>query len=226
MSKRKAWYPALCAALIAAVLAGCSLFSGKDGGSSAVPTGFNQSSAPVSSAVSPSDPASPGESAPSSPAVSSEDPNRPTDSQPGQVLTIETDDKGFDDKFAANPIDKDYIADSNKAVSSLEMIKVSNQYRDVWKAEVDHAYSELEKHMDLDSSDRPKKYRAEQEKWNSDQKASLQKIAGEAQAAGGSMAQVDEASQVMDYYRSRAAQLYRELYDYDKDYSYAYAEKK
>lgn len=226
MARRKAWCPALCAVVIAAVLAGCGLFSGKDGSVSAAPAGFHQSSSAASSAVLPTaSEASSVDPAPSSSAVSSQDPNRPTDSQPGQVLPVETDDKGFNEKFAANPIDEKYIAESNKAVSNIDMIGVSDKYRDVWKAEADHAYAELEKHMMTDSSGKPAQYRAEQEKWRSDQKAALQKIADDAQAAGGSMARVDEASKVMDYYRSRAAQLYRELYGYDKDYAYAYAEK-
>jgi hypothetical protein len=226
MTRKKTWYPALCAVLIAAVLTGCGLFTGRDGGASAAPAGFHQSSSAVSSAVSSSDPGSSSEDPPSSsPAVSSQDPNRPSDSQPGQVLPIQTDDKGFNEKFAANPIDKKYITESNQAVSNIDMIKVSDKYRDIWKAEVDHAYAELEKSMMADSSGKPEQYRAEQEKWRSEQKAALQKIADDAQAAGGSMAQVDEASKVMDYYRSRAAQLYRELYGYDKNYSYAYKEK-
>lgn len=34
------------------------------------------------------------------------------------------------------------------------------------------------------------------------------------------MAQVDEASRVMDYYRSRAVELYEELYAIDPNYTY------
>lgn len=229
VKQKKVWkirYPILCAALIASVLSGCSLFAAKSSGESAAPAGFNGASSPVSSAAAQSVPETSSTGpAPSSPASAVKDPNQPTDSQPGQVLPIETDDKEFNKKFAANPIDKKYIAASNQAVSSVDMITVSDQYRDVWKAEVDHAYAELEKHMLTDSGDKPGKYRAEQEKWRSGQKTAMQKISDDAQAAGGSMAQVDIASQVMDYYRSRAAQLYRELYGYDKNYSYAYKGK-
>lgn len=229
VKRKKAWkirYPILCAALIASVLSGCALFAAKGGGESAAPAGFNGASSPASPAGVLSVPAaSSAAPASSSPASAGRDPNQPSDSQPGQVLPIETDDKGFNKKFAANPIDKKYIAESNQAVSSIDMIRVSDKYRDVWKAEADHAYAELEKHMLTDSGDKPDKYRAEQEKWRSGQKAALQKISDDAQAAGGSMAQVDLASQVMDYYRGRAAQLYRELYGYDKNYGYAYKEK-
>ena len=34
------------------------------------------------------------------------------------------------------------------------------------------------------------------------------------------MAQVDEASRVMDYYRSRAVELYEELHAIDPNYTY------
>ena len=225
MSGKKIGYPLLCAVVTAAMLAGCGLFSGKNGNTSAVPAGFSQPSASSSAAVSDSVPETSSEGpVPSVPENSSQGPNEPSDSQPGQVLTIETDDKNFNEKFAANPIDEAYIAESNDAVSTLDMLKLSNQYSDIWKTEADHAYSELEKFMAADSGGKPQEYKAEQGKWLSDQKAALQKIANDAQAAGGSMAQVDAASQTMDYYRSRAAQLYRELYGYDEDYTYAYTE--
>lgn len=224
MSKRKIGSTAFCAAVLAAVLAGCSLFSGKGGETSAVPAGFSQSA--VSSALPQSSAVSPSGSEASVPEASSQSTNQPDSSQPGQVLEITTDDEAFNRKFAENPMDKKYIAESNQAVSSLDMIKISDKYRDIWKAEVDYAYAELEKKMMADSSDKPEKYRTEQEQWRSGQKEELQKIADEAQAAGGSMARVDAASKVMDYYRSRAAQIYRELYGYDKNYTYAYTEKK
>ena len=38
----------------------------------------------------------------------------------------------------------------------------------------------------------------------------------------GSMGQVTAAGEIMDYYRARAAELYHLLYNYDKNYVYAY----
>lgn len=148
--------------------------------------------------------------------------NEPAESQPGQVLEIKTDDKAFNTKFAANPIDKAYIKENNNAISNIDMVNVSNKYSEVWQKEIAHAYAELKKHMATDSSMKPKTLQKEQEDWENGKTAAMKKISEEAQAAGGSMAEVNVASKVMDYYRSRAAQIYKELYGYNKDFTYAF----
>ena len=43
-----------------------------------------------------------------------------------------------------------------------------------------------------------------------------------AQAEGGSMALLNGASQVMNYYRDRAMVLYEELYQYDPDFEFSF----
>lgn len=148
--------------------------------------------------------------------------NEPATSQPGQVLEIQTDDKAFNTKFAANPIDKAYIKENNKAISNIDMVNVSNKYSEAWQKEITHAYAELKKHMATDSSMKPKTLQKEQEDWENGKATAMKKINEEAQAAGGSMVEVNVASKVMDYYRSRAAQLYKELYGYNKDFTYAF----
>lgn len=216
MNNRKILSIALAAAVAFSALAGC----GK-------PKAGNESSAaPVSSQVTVSSEAQSSSDPQSEAPVSSEPAavkgNEPTESQPGPVITIQTDDKEFDKKFADNPIDKAYIKASNNAVSNIDMVNVSNQYSAIWQKEVTHAYAELTKKMAADSSQKPKELRAEQEKWLSEKDAALKKISDAALAAGGSMAQVNQAGGIMDYFRSRAAQIYRELYAYDKNYSYEY----
>lgn len=148
--------------------------------------------------------------------------NEPAESQPGQVLEIQTDDKAFNTKFAANPIDKAYIKENNNAISNIDMVNVSNKYSEVWQKEIASAYAQLKKHMATDSSMKPKTLQKEQEDWENGKAAAMKKISEEAQAAGGSMAEVNAASKVMDYYRSRAAQLYKELYGYNKNFTYAF----
>jgi len=212
----------LCIVMILAITAfafsGCSTNKNESGASSApVSSQSETSSAAVSSEVQ-----SEVQSAVSASSATSVAGNEPTQSQPGQVIVIQTDDKEFDKLFKANPIDKQYILDSNKAFSSVEMIQLSQKYADIWSKEVTHAYAELTKHMQPDSSLKPAALRAEQEKWVSGKAEALQKINDNAQAAGGTMAEVDAASGVMDYYRTRAAQVYKALYGYDKNYSYAY----
>lgn len=204
-------------AISACVLSACG--DKKPGGESSAVPSFSQaetSSQPSSQA--------PGEQSQSQSSASAADVtgNHPDDSQPGQVILIETDNKDFDELFKANPIDKVYIKDSNNAFSNVEMIELSDKYAEIWNKEVTHAYSELEKYMKLDSSLKPESLRAEQEKWLAGKTEALKKISDTAQAAGGTMAQVDASSSVMDFYRSRAAQLYKELYVYNKNYSYEF----
>ena len=61
---------------------------------------------------------------------------------------------------------------------------------------------------------------SEQQAWSDGTEAALEEFRADAQAVGGTMAQVDEASRVMDYYRSRAVELYEELYAIDPNYTY------
>jgi len=199
-------------------LAGCS-FS-KNGAASSSPASSQSSQSAVSSQVDATSSAQ-SETPVSSTAVSV-DGNQPAESQPGQVIVIQTDDKAFNAKFAANPIDKAYIKATNQAFSNVDMVNVSNQYSIVWQKEITHAYAELTKYMKLDSSKNPEKLTAEQNAWVKGQAASLKKISDEQQAAGGSMAQVNVASKTMDFYRSRAAQIYKELYAYDKSFTYVF----
>jgi hypothetical protein len=149
----------------------------------------------------------------------------PSESQPGPVLKITTDSAAFNQKFADNPLDKAYVKESNQAVSTVDMVNVSQKYAGLWQKEIDHAWKELLEKMKTDSSGQPAKLQAEQKKWEAGKSAALKKINSDALAAGGSMAEVNEASQVMDFYRNRAAQLYRELYQYESNYSYAYKAK-
>ena len=206
----------LLAVFAAAAASGCS----KDSSPSAVPAGGVAASSAVSG------PASSQAAAPSAPAssdgASSSAPFEPASSQNGPVIDIQTGDQAFDAKFKQNPVDKSYIKESAAAVSNIDMVNVSNKYAAAWQNEIDHAWSELQKYMKADSSSRPASLKAEQQKWEGGRAAALQKIAADAQSAGGTMAQVDAASKTMDFYRSRANQLYRELYSYDKNYTYAF----
>lgn len=133
-----------------------------------------------------------------------------------------TDSNDFNNKFKANPIDKAYIPELKAAVSNVDMVKVSNKYANIWGKEVDHAYSELKTALMTSSTQKWKTIETEQKKWTDGKAASLKKIVDDAAAAGGSMAQVEAASKTTDFYRNRAVQLYRQLYDTNKNYTYAY----
>ncbi len=205
----------LLAVFAAAAVFGCSK---KDGSPSTVPAGGNASvsSGQASSAV--SGPVSPS-SAPASSDGASAAPTGPASSQNGPVLDIQTDSSEFDAKFKKNPVDKSYVSESAAAVSNIDMVKVSDKYAALWQKEIDRAWSELQKYK------YPEELKTEQQKWENGKSAALRKIASDAQAAGGTMAQVDSSSQIMDFYRSRANRLYRELYNYDRNYTYAFQSK-
>ncbi|QEY35210.1 DUF1311 domain-containing protein [Caproiciproducens galactitolivorans] len=212
MKNRKILCAVLAFALAASVFAACG---SKKGGESSVPaSSFAAESLPaVSSEVS-------SESASSDTVVVTS--NEPAESQPGPVVEITTDNKEFDELFKKNPIDKKYIQELNDAISNVAMVNLSNKYTGIWEKEVSSAYKKLCK---LAKGSELTKIKDEQTAWENGKSAALKKISDDAQAAGGSMAQVNAASATMDFYRSRAAQLYRALYSYDPNYSYAYNSK-
>ena len=212
--KNKIFPALLAAAVLLAALAGCTGDKSPDNtqSSSAAPPSSPSSegsSAPGSSA--------PNGGTPSSQASSVEPAPEPPESSPGQVLPVETDDKAFDEKFKENPIDKAYIQDNNAAISNKDMVAVSEKYAGIWREEAAYAYETL---LGKVSDDRKDTLKAEQKTWSDGTEAALQAFHDDAQAVGGSMAQVDEASRVMDYYRSRATTLYKEYYSIDKNYPY------
>ncbi len=200
----------LAAAVTIAAFAGCG--SVKGGQSSVPSSGLGESSQaesqPASNAQS--------ELISSVPVVT---PNEPSESQPGPAIDIETDSPEFNVLFKKNPIDKQYIAESNKAFSNVEMVDLSNKYAGIWEKEVTSAYGKVTK---LATGDALSKIKAEQTAWVNGKTEALKKISDDAYAAGGTMAQVNAASATMDYYRSRAAQIYRQLYFFDQNYTYAF----
>lgn len=206
----------LVAALCVTALAGCT------GDQKPVETeSSSSSSSSASQAESTPKTSAPESGAPSSAAPNSTKPaSEPPESSPGQVIPVETDNQGFDDKFKDNPIDKAYIQDNNKAISNKDMVEVSEKYAEIWRKETDAVYSTL---LGKVSDDRKETLKKEQQAWSDGTESALESFHNDAQAVGGSMAQVDEASRVMDYYRSRAAALYKELYTLDPSYTYHYA---
>lgn len=174
-----------------------------------------QSAAPASSAAAPSKAQ---ESQAASAAASSQ---QTTVEQNGPVKVIVTDSAAFNAKFAANPIDKAYASDMTGAASTLAMVTVLDNYTALWTAEVAHA-CELLKTALKDSSDKRSALEADQQKWESGKAAALAKITAEANTTGGSLARLNAASGTMEYIRARAASLYRQLFDLDPNYAYAY----
>lgn len=165
------------------------------------------------------------ESKEESSSVASEEPNstaervKRNESQQGPVIDIQTGNEGFDEYFKSNPIDKKYVIDSNKAFSSVEMVDVSNKYAKIWEDEITFAYNKLIKNADSKNID---KYKSEQQNWINEKDSAVEKIIADSQSLGGTMAQVDSASKIMEYYRKRAVKIYSELYTFDKNYTYKF----
>lgn len=206
--------------LFASSLTGCSLFGkGGEGGDSSPLASSSKSSSSADSVVSsqPSD----SSSQPNSSTAASSSSVKPTSSDMDQqVLPIETNDKEFDAYFKKNPLDAAYISDLGNAYSNTAITKLNEDYRKNWNAEIDSAYQKLlEKASDSDKET----FKAEQLKWVNATPSALKKISKDALAGGGNAPpQVEASSKIMEYYRARAAQVYKELYGYDKNYTYVF----
>lgn len=212
MNRAKRLTCTVAALLCMVLLAGCSK---TQQASASTPLSPSSVDTPVSSAVS-SAPSASSQEAPSLP-PSAEQP--PESGSAGQTIPIETSDKNFNVLFAKNPLDTAYVKENDQAVSTVEMIQISEKYSALWKKEVQNAYDSLLKTAPVEKQASIKQ---EQQKWEQNLDAQIEKISTEAQNAGGSLAQLDASSKRMELYRTRAAEVYQELYQYKKELSFAY----
>lgn len=155
----------------------------------------------------------------STPATSSTPGTDPTPSEGATTLkTIVTSNKEFNKLFVKNPIDKAFLTEMEKAASSTDMIAVNEKYTKLWQTEVDEGYKKL---LAKAPADKKKSYQTRQEQWVKDTPAELEKISSKAQSAG-SLAQLEVAGETMEYYRQRAAAIYKNLYTHDAKFTYSY----
>ena len=154
---------------------------------------------------------------------SSDNPSLSSQIQDGTILDpIVTDSEEFNQIFAENPIDQAYISDSYNAVSNRDMIDIAEKYSKIWQEEIDVAYKRLlEK---APEEDKPM-LKQEQADWVDNTPASLEEITESAMNIGGSLAQVVASNDQMEYYRLRGASVYRELYEYEPDFSFSFSVK-
>ena len=138
------------------------------------------------------------------------------------VNPVSTDSEAFNIKFKSNPIDAKYAAEMDDAESTTDIVTVSDKYANVWSKEIDHAYAELKKALASDTG-KWSGVESGQKAWEAGKDAEIQKINAQAQEGGGSMARITQASQIMEYYRSRAAELYRILYGVEPNFTYAFS---
>ena len=105
----------------------------------------------------------------------------------------------FTQKFQENPLDAAYRAESEQA------------------AEGEAAYDAL-----LEASGQDPEVIARQEEWYASRQEEMEKITQQAQEIGGSLAQAEEATLRMEYFRQRARELYLELFSYEPDFTFAF----
>ena len=205
----------LCAALL---LPGCH----KTDPAATVPANTVPASSQTDSSQAPVSSDASSQAASSEPAASEDVRQNNASSQGGIVKTAGTDSKEFNEKFSKNPLDQAYKAEIQKALTTADMEKVADKYAGLWEKEIIHAYAALKKDLPSDSA-KWKQIEADQKAWESGKDAALKKIGDDAMAQVGTYARVQASSDGMEYYRSRAVQLYRQLYDCDKNYTYAFA---
>ena len=177
-----------------------------------------ESASSLAAAESAAETSSAPDAAPDASSAAGEDVNSPEAGEGADVvIPIETDSPEFDKLFAENPIDASYVKEMADAVSTLDMVAVCEKYAELWEAEIDGG---MEKLLSLATDDR-EVYRKEQEDWETGRDANLAAIDEQA-GAGGSLSQLNAASERMDFFRTRANQILRELYSYDPSFTYVY----
>ena len=177
-----------------------------------------ESASSLAAAESAAESSSAPDAAPDASSAADEDVNSPEAGEGADVvIPIETDSPEFDKLFAENPIDASYVKEMADAVSTLDMVAVCEKYAELWEAEIDGG---MEKLLSLATDDR-EVYRKEQEDWETGRDANLAAIDEQA-GAGGSLSQLNAASERMDFFRTRANQILRELYSYDPSFTYVY----
>lgn len=142
-----------------------------------------------------------------------------TSSEHSDILPdISADDPDFAIIFSENPLDANYTAELEDATSTGKMIGIINKYIELWKTEVDTAYRFL---MENTSGEAKQDIRTQQETWIDETDDNIQAIQDGVEGDG-SARQLEIASQIMAYYRARAATLYSQLFQIQPDFTFAY----
>ncbi len=210
-----------CAGMIGiSMLAGCSMLNTQSSSESSDDSsqGSSQSSS-ESSSDSTSDSSTEESSTSESSEESSESTMEDTSSEHSDILPdISADDPDFAIIFSENPLDADYTAELEDATSTGKMIGIINKYLELWKTEVDTAYRTL---MEKTTGDAKEDIRTQQETWIDETDENIQAIQDGVEGDG-SARQLEIASQIMAYYRARAATLYSQLFQIQPDFTFAY----
>lgn len=126
---------------------------------------------------------------------------------------------GFEKTFSENPLDAAYNKQMDTLTTNQDMISATETFAGLWNDEINHAYEQL---MKVVSDDEKKELEARREKWQDELDSRLQDIA-ESVTGDGSALRLERAMRVKDFYRTEAMDLYEQLYEYNKDFTYLYA---
>ena len=212
----KKWFGLLSGTLILCmILSACSGLTHESDPYSAI-----ESSSISAEVVTPSSSPETSSSQPESSTVSDVSSVEESSSHSEEMLpSINTENTGFNDKFSQNSLDMAYEEEMMSAYSANEWVTICSKYSQLWQDEVDNAYKEL---LAVVSEDRYSSLREEQDQWLLDIESQIQQIRASAEAEGGSLVLFNASSEIMLLYRTRAAVLYQELYDYNPDFSFAF----
>lgn len=131
--------------------------------------------------------------------------------------SIDSDNAAFLEKFNANSLDSAYEEELETAFSAKEWVQISQKYANFWLSEIDNAYKCL-----LVEAEDTASIKNEQASWLSSCDDKIHEIESEVTADGGSLARFNAANEIMLLYRERAADLYEQLYAYDKTFSFSF----
>lgn len=131
-----------------------------------------------------------------------------------KVSSALTKDERFNKKWAANPIAAAMQKEMDAADTNKKIVDMYSKYAQKWQNEIAATYDRL---MTVSGNDAALKN--EQTTWVNGKEAALQKVKNSV-ASEGTGAAIGVASKVMQFYQSRAQQLYFELYKYDPNFSF------
>ncbi len=127
-----------------------------------------------------------------------------------------TDNAVFNELFAQNALDASYqtaIADATES----DLVNITAQYITYWQTEVNNAYDALSKATGGDMEDR-------KTEWQWEAEAQTDAIYEAAKNEGGSLAVLTAYTEVMNLYKTKAAQVYEQVYTLTGTFKLAYTE--
>lgn len=129
---------------------------------------------------------------------------------------IDTDNAAFNAKFAENVLDSAYEEEIKSAYSTTEWVNISTKYSGLWQKEIDNAYKCL-----LVAANDTASIKSEQSKWQTETDTKISDLKSKTSEDGGSLVMFNVSNEIMLLYRSRAADLYKQLYAYDPNFSFS-----